>query len=100
MGAGDSARPEGTRARQTSDLVPVFMPALRVLLAAMEGQEAKPLTRERVKSIRDEGARIMMKQRDAQKLERSRGYADLSPELAWEQWQLVRRQDATPRGQP
>lgn len=41
-----------------------------------------------------------MKQRDAQKLERSRGYADLNPELAWAQWQLVRRQDATPQGQP
>jgi len=27
---------------------------------------------------------------DAQKLERTRGYADLEPELAWEKWQLVR----------
>lgn len=27
---------------------------------------------------------------DAQKLERERGYADLNPELAWEQWGLVR----------
>ena len=28
--------------------------------------------------------------RDAQKLERSRGYADIDPELAREQWCVVR----------
>jgi hypothetical protein len=32
-----------------------------------------------------------MEPRDAQKLERERGYSDLDPELAWEQWSLVRQ---------
>jgi hypothetical protein len=82
--------PPGGTAHQTSELVPVFMPALRVLLATMEDKAAKPLAREQVESIRDQGACIMMKQGDAQKLERSQGYADLNPELAWEQWKLVR----------
>jgi hypothetical protein len=27
---------------------------------------------------------------DARALERSRGYADIDPELAWEQWTIVR----------
>jgi hypothetical protein len=33
---------------------------------------------------------IAMEARDALALERSRGYADIEPELAWEQWQIVR----------
>jgi hypothetical protein len=40
---------------------------------------------------------MMMKQRDQQKLERSRGYADLDPERAWEQWQLLRAHRSQPR---
>ncbi len=32
-----------------------------------------------------------MEPRDTQDLERARGYADLDPELVWEQWQLVRQ---------
>lgn len=39
---------------------------------------------------RDQSACITMEQRRAQTHERSRGYADIDPELAWEQWQLVR----------
>jgi hypothetical protein len=31
-----------------------------------------------------------MEPRDAQTLERTRGYSDLDPELVWEQWQVVR----------
>jgi hypothetical protein len=32
----------------------------------------------------------MMEHGRARSLERSRGYADIDPELAWEQWNLVR----------
>lgn len=35
-----------------------------------------------------------MKPADALALERSRGYADIEPELAWQQWQIVRRSAA------
>jgi hypothetical protein len=35
-----------------------------------------------------------MSYRDADALERSRGYADIDPAIAWEQWQLVRAQMA------
>jgi hypothetical protein len=65
------------------------MPALGVLLTALEAQSSRPLTRQQVEDARDNAACITMKHRDAQALERSRGYADLNPELAWEQWQLV-----------
>lgn len=82
----DRARPP------MSDPGPVFIPALRVLLRALELKEAEALSKERVESVRDEGTCIVMDQKDAQGLERTRGYADLDPELIWEQWQLVREQ--------
>jgi|SRR5579871_719964 len=83
--------PPGGKARPTSEIFPVFMPPLRAVLASLEAKAGKPLTEKQVLAMRDEAPCITMKQRDAQKLERSRGYADLDPELVWEQWQLVRK---------
>jgi hypothetical protein len=77
--------PPGGTARPLGDLSLVFVPALRAILAAQK----RPLTQQQVEDIRDNGACIAMKPRDAQKLERERGYADFDPELAWEQWKLV-----------
>lgn len=51
----------------------------------------QPLTQAQVEAARDQGACIAMEPRDTQTLERTRGYADIDPELAWEQWQLVRK---------
>jgi hypothetical protein len=68
----------------------VFVPALRLLLMASAGEAKKPLTRKQVEALRDEGNCITMTPLDAQRLERSRGYADLDPELVWDQWKLVR----------
>ncbi|MFN0248391.1 MAG: hypothetical protein ACKV2T_15980 [Kofleriaceae bacterium] len=82
----------GGQARSLGELVPVFIPALRAVLAAQSGK----LTKKLVEAIRDDGACVMMTPRDAQRLERERGYADVDPELAWEQWKLV-RDYASPR---
>ncbi|MBL8625738.1 MAG: hypothetical protein JNK64_30780 [Myxococcales bacterium] len=82
--------PAGGVGRGVSELVPVFVPALAAVLTALEAQHGQPLTEAQVLEARDRGACIMMSPRDAQRLERSRGYVDLEPELAWEQWQLVR----------
>jgi hypothetical protein len=84
--------PPGGRGRSSSKLIPVFVPALHPVLMALERKNGAPLTQEQVESARDNGHCIMMDVRDAQMLERSRGYADLDPERAWEQWQLVREQ--------
>jgi hypothetical protein len=40
--------------------------------------------------MRDESICIEMSPRNAQQMERKRGYADLEPALAWEQWQIAR----------
>jgi hypothetical protein len=83
--------PPGGSARAIGKLVFVFTPALHALLAALEDKRGRPLTRDEVEATRDHGACIAMEPRDAQTLERERGYCDLDPELAWEQWMLVRR---------
>jgi hypothetical protein len=73
------------------ELVPVIMPSLVAVLAAKERESGVPLTSAEVAAIVARSPCIAMKLPHAIALERSRGYADLEPELAWEQWELVRR---------
>lgn len=75
----------GGKARPMGELT-VFMPTLVAILTALESRAGKPLTKKQVLAARDDGACIAMEPRDAQALERARGYADLDPALAWEQW--------------
>lgn len=82
--------PPGGVARPLGDLELVFVPPLRVVLAAVEAKHGAPLTQAQVEATRDQATCISMESRDAQKLERSRGYADLDPELAWAQWSVAR----------
>lgn len=77
-------------AEKLTELTPVFMPSLVAMLLAAENKAGRALTREQVEAIRDESTCIAMKPRDAQQMERMRGYADLEPALAWEQWQIAR----------
>lgn len=81
---------EGGRADARTELRPVFVPALVVLLTAAEDKAGRPLVRDEVEHLTNEGACVMLSHADARELERGRGYADLEPELAWEQWQLLR----------
>jgi len=71
----------------------VFMPALAVFLAAVEKANGKPLTRKQVEKMTREAPCITMEHAEAAKLQRERGYADLDPDHAWEQWQIARRTD-------
>ncbi|WP_344500521.1 DUF4261 domain-containing protein [Dactylosporangium maewongense] len=82
--------PEGGEPDPRHELRPVFIPALVALLHAAEAEAGRHLQREEVERVTNEGACMMMTHADAQQLERSRGYADLEPDLAWWQWQLVR----------
>src|SRR5690606_38737988 len=81
---GGTARPRG-------ETIPVFIPALHAVLLATQARTGAPLTREQVESLRDRATCVAMTAADAQRLERSRGFADLDPDHAWEQWQLVRQ---------
>jgi hypothetical protein len=57
---------------------------------AAERSKGAPLSEKEVRDIVDDSSAVAMSPADALSLERSRGYADIEPELAWEQWQLVR----------
>jgi hypothetical protein len=81
---------EGGKANRRSELRPVFMPALVACLTAAEEKAGRRLHRAEVERLTSEGVCMMMTHADAQELERSRGYADLDPELAWLQWQVLR----------
>jgi hypothetical protein len=81
---------EGGKADPRSELRPVFIPALVALLTAAEEKAGRHLHREEVERLTSEVICMMMTHADAKKLERSRGYADLEPELAWRQWQVLR----------
>lgn len=76
--------------RSPGALAFVFMPPLAAVLTAAETKAGKRLTKQQVEAIRDAAACVAMEHRDAQAMERTRGYADLEPTLAWEQWQVLR----------
>lgn len=82
--------PEGTSPTEAGALVLVMMPSLTAQLAAAEQKRERPLTQPEVEQIVDQASAIAMERADAFNLERARGYADIEPALAWEQWQLVR----------
>lgn len=73
------------------DLVPVFSPTLISLLTKKEKEKGAPLTREEVHDIRDNSTLIMLNAEEAESMAASRGYNDLDPEQAWEQWQKIRK---------
>jgi hypothetical protein len=73
-------------------LIPVFIPALVVLLHRAERLKGGPLTQQEVFDIRDKGACVMMEVKDAIALDSKRGYNDIDPDRAWEQWQEARSQ--------
>jgi uncharacterized protein YegJ (DUF2314 family) len=77
--------------RQEEDLVPVFMPALSVVLLSAEDRKGAPLDPEEVLAIRDKSPCIMMAKVDAGKLSERRG-RDIDPENCWHDWQFLRRE--------
>ncbi len=73
-----------------SQLIPVFIPALVILLANAERRKGRPLTEREVTAIRDMGGCMMMSVDHAIELDQKRGYNDIDPQHVWEQWQEAR----------
>lgn len=80
------------RKKTKEELVPVYTPALASLLFKREKEKGAPLTKEEVLEVRDNSTLVMMKAKDAQAMSDSRGYEDIDPEKAWEQWTKIRHQ--------
>ena len=75
----------------SDDLVPVFIPALVALLLNQERAKGSSLTRAEVEELRDRSVVMQMGIETARTLAAERGYEDVDPELAWEQWRVARR---------
>lgn len=82
--------PPGVPGLPVLDPVPVPIPALVAVLMATERRQGRPLTEPEVRAIVDQCVTMAMPLADVRVLERSRGHADLEPERAWAQWQVVR----------
>lgn len=82
--------PEGGPPRRRADVELVFIPSLMALLHSEEDRKGAPLTEREVLAIRDKASCMAMDPRAAQTMERSRGYADIDPERAFEHWQMLR----------
>ena len=70
--------------------IPVFVPALVVVLQQAENAKGEPLTKAEVSKIRDEAACVNMTPDDAAKLQESRGFRDIDPASVWHEWQQLR----------
>ena len=73
------------------DLIITPVPALVAVLLAKEKEKGSPLTKAEVEEITDKAECIAMPRHAREKVDASRGYADIDPEQAWEQWQHVRK---------
>ena len=72
------------------ELIITPVPALVAILLAKEKEKGTPLTQAEVEEITDKAECIAMPRHARQKVDESRGYEDIDPERAWEQWQEVR----------
>jgi hypothetical protein len=73
------------------DLIITPVPALVAVLLAKEREKGAPLTKEEVEDITDKAECMAMPRHARRKVDESRGYEDIDPEHAWEQWQEIRQ---------
>jgi len=72
------------------EFVPIFIPALALLLRQAEEAKGSPLTRAEVLQVRDKGTCMMLRSSVALEMEEKRGFRDIDPEDCWEEWQTLR----------
>ena len=87
---GHPKRRTGYLRGMASDLVPVFVPPLAMVLGAAEREKAQPLTETEVLAIRDRSGAVMAPPEVAEKMTASRGYRDVEPEDCWADWHRLR----------
>ena len=75
---------------QNDPVVAIFIPSLIALLVNLEKRKGSPLTESEVLDIRDRGACMTVRASVARALADRRGYDDIDPEHAWQQWQEAR----------
>lgn len=74
----------------SDNLIITPMPSLVATLLNKERSKGAALTREEVEYIRDSIPCVALKPEDREAVDRRRGYDDIDPETAWEDWQIAR----------
>ena len=73
-----------------SNLIITCVPSLVATLLNRERAKRSPLSEQEVLEIRDNAPAIAMPDYALAKVEAERGYKDIDPENAWEEWQKAR----------
>ena len=74
------------------ELIITPIPSLVATLLNKEKKKGSELTREEVEEIRDQLPCIALTPEKRKKVDERRGYDDIDPEWAWEQWREVREE--------
>ena len=69
----------------------VFIPALVAVLLSKEREIGRELTQQEVESIRDSATGVRMPVDIAKEMIKERGYLDIEPENAWEEWLMYKK---------
>jgi len=73
-----------------SNLIITHIPSLVATLLNRERAKGSPLTCEEVEAIRDSSSAVVLTPEKRAAVDERRGYDDIDPERAWEDWQIVR----------
>lgn len=68
------------------------VPSLAAILLSVEKKKGIPLTRPEVETLRDKMSVMAVPVDAAKEVEAKRGYKDVNPSRAWEEWQRPRTQ--------
>ena len=68
------------------------IPALVAILLSVEKKKGSPLTKLEVDALRDKITVLVAAPEAAKAVDERRGYKDIDPSHAWEEWQVVRLQ--------
>lgn|GEM_PF-352052 len=69
----------------------VFIPALVAVLLSEERKIGRELTQQEVESIRDSATAVQVPVDVAKEMIKERGYLNIDPENAWEEWLLYKK---------
>lgn len=73
-----------------TEIIITPIPSLVATLLNRERAKGTALTREEVKAIRDSAPCVALTPDQRAAVDAGRGYDDIDPERAWEEWQQVR----------
>jgi hypothetical protein len=72
------------------ELIITPIPALVAVLLRLEQEKGFPLTEAEVIAARDGATCVALPRHAHEAVTSGRGYEDINPELAWEEWQRIR----------